>query len=417
MATSTIPRERDRRPQSKKLQRLNILDGLEEPKLEALQKPEQVEARASETPPVADRPAMTITNVQYIGSYNWLDHPEPTIVVPGSPRVWQDRDLPFQVPPDSGTLCTHEDRSRVPSYPMLPWFRAVETISSHENAAIDWSGVDFVTNRNSLRKLLRWTKEPKLDDFRIDTQLAGENTVILSQWVDRLWMKTDSRYPGYGRNFEHESTSPVTELEHLPTTGGHFRIIKYDLGGLAMVLCFEVDAYVASANSTMSRTSTDGDANLSPSASASVSAPRVPTKDTDPKQYVDVIHAGHQVSQADLVEIKTGKRVKWKETYPQLFLSQTPHLFTASHEQGKFHRIQKLAVDGPEMRGLVDEFQTDFAKLRETLIAIRETLRRHKQHLRLSLVCRKGKLDVFRMRDTSSCLPDAELQRFEIPPL
>lgn len=57
--------------------RPDLFDGLARPSLELLQKPSFNPAPES-VPNKA-----TIKDVQYIGSYNWLDHKEPTIVVPG----------------------------------------------------------------------------------------------------------------------------------------------------------------------------------------------------------------------------------------------------------------------------------------------------------------------------------------------
>ncbi|KAH9919324.1 uncharacterized protein B0H18DRAFT_1028382 [Fomitopsis serialis] len=389
MATSTTHRGNTKpsRTQQFRPLRLNILDGLERPELETLQKPE---TRATES--------VTIRDVEYIGSYNWLDQKKPTIVVPGSPRRWLNRDIPYQVPPDAGTFCTYEDGQRVPSYPMLPWFYAIDTVTGQ---AMDWGSVDFITSRNTLRKLLRWTRESKPDDFRIDTQLAGERTVVFGQWVERMRMKSDSRHPGYGRNFEHESTGVAPGCENLNMTA-HTRLVKYNFGGLTMVVGFEVDAYTASASPSNSPLITNG----------GHSATTEPMTHAD-KSYVNVVNAGGQIPQADIVEIKTGKKMKWKETYPQLFLSQTPHLYAASHEQGLFRQVRMLGVDDPEMREVAEELQNDFVKLRDTLIDIRNTLRRHKQSTRLSLLCQKGNLQVFRMKNANSCLPEAILERFE----
>ena len=64
--------------------------------------------------------------------------------------------------------------------------RAIEAMPSSCRASIDWSTVDFVTDRNGLRKLLRWAKGTKCDDFRIDTQIAGERTILLNHYTETL---------------------------------------------------------------------------------------------------------------------------------------------------------------------------------------------------------------------------------------
>lgn len=121
----------------------------------------------------------------------------------------------------------------MPTAVLLPLITAVD--KSHEAsdspAAFDWSAekIDFVTDRNGLRKLMRWTDGADPDrEFRIDTQLAG-NTVLLNRWETR----TRVNYSGYtfGFNFEKASTDPALGCEN---STGHHRIVKYV--GLPQVL-------------------------------------------------------------------------------------------------------------------------------------------------------------------------------------
>ncbi|KZT69563.1 hypothetical protein DAEQUDRAFT_726534 [Daedalea quercina L-15889] len=90
-------------------------------------------------------------------------------------------------------VCTHcEDARRLPAPPMLAWFRAVEAMSSQHKKLMDWSSVDFVTSRDSLEKLVMWTREVRVKEFRIDTQVVGRATVLLDQWNERLWTRAGS---------------------------------------------------------------------------------------------------------------------------------------------------------------------------------------------------------------------------------
>lgn len=113
--------------------------------------------------------------------------------------------------------------------PLLPLFRAVDTTSELTNNTIDWSSVDFVTDRNNLRKLLRWVRAEgvsgKSKEFRIDLQLAGNRTVLMNRWDHKTtaWSNGDVN-PAYGHNFEKASTHPVKGCEK---TNGHNRIVKY----------------------------------------------------------------------------------------------------------------------------------------------------------------------------------------------
>jgi len=125
-----------------------------------------------------------ISDVSYLGSYDWVDGEHPTIIAPGSPPHWKNKALPFKVQADTGTQYADLNGFKMGSQTLLPLFRAID-ITSEAHSKVDqvnWSDVDFVTDRNGLRKLLRWVEhkpegEP-MWEFRIDAQLAGKKTVL-----------------------------------------------------------------------------------------------------------------------------------------------------------------------------------------------------------------------------------------------
>jgi hypothetical protein len=110
---------------------------------------------------------------------------------------------------------------------LVPLLIAVDKTSevAGTSSAFDWSEIDFVTDRNGLRKLLRWIDGPnqadKPKEFRIDMELAG-HTVLLNRWEKR----TRDNFIGksYGFNFEQASTTPAPGCEE---STGHHRIVKY----------------------------------------------------------------------------------------------------------------------------------------------------------------------------------------------
>lgn len=116
------------------------------------------------------------------------------------------------------------------SRPLLPLIRAVQDVESQSGAKVedkfDWSSVDFVTDRNGLRKLLRWIVAVSRDpprDFRIDLQLAGSKTVLMSRW-EQITKEQPGTRRSYGFNFEEVMTVPSPGCE---SGTGHHRIITY----------------------------------------------------------------------------------------------------------------------------------------------------------------------------------------------
>lgn len=150
----------------------------------------------------------------------------------GSPPVWRDRTLPYRVPFDTGVRMIDQNGYRMGSAScLLPLFRAVDLIAE-ENAdtSLSWPSVDFVTDRNGLRKLLRWlghsgtSWDAPLKEFRIDLQLGGRKTVLMHRWEKRTREIAVPPKSGCGISFEHESTTPAKGCER---STGHHRIVQY----------------------------------------------------------------------------------------------------------------------------------------------------------------------------------------------
>jgi len=113
---------------------------------------------------------------------------------------------------------------------LFPLIRAVQDVESQsgtkEKDTFDWSSVDFVTDRNGLRKLLRWITAAPGDpprDFRIDVELAGSKTVLLNRW-EQITKEQPGTRRSYGFNFEEEMTDPDPGCER---GTGHHRIVTY----------------------------------------------------------------------------------------------------------------------------------------------------------------------------------------------
>ena len=187
-----------------------------------------------------------LTALSYVGSYNWVNSPNPTIVVPGeytasrhrdiysqsslgSPRRWLDRKLPFNVKADSGIVFVDQNALRMNDTPLLPLIRSVELMSkiseTPSSDGFDWPKVDFVTDRSNLRKILRWIDGSAGGRaLRIDAQLAGNGTILLNRWERRT---REYGSGSYGFNLEKATTAPVQGCEE---TTAHHRIVKYVSG-------------------------------------------------------------------------------------------------------------------------------------------------------------------------------------------
>ena len=177
-----------------------------------------------------------------------------------------------------------------------------------------------------------------------------------------------------------------------------------------MVVRFEVDACLP-LRSTLSH--------LKPDRSRNDTRHKKPTQPTTSKPTlhfprVAVIRAGSPVPQSHLIELKTYSRSgkAWSRSYPQLFLSQTPHIYCGTHKGGNFSEIKKFTLGEPHLEVIDKNAQVGFKKLKLVLAALQERVRKYGGDGRISLVCEKRELGVYQREKTGSCLPKDALALF-----
>jgi len=134
--------------------------------------------------------------------------------------------VPFTLQPDSGPAFVDQNSARLSEYPMLPLFVAADTIHGTKaaSAPVDWPTVDVITDRNGLRKLLRWLNPSpgrEVRDFRIDVQLVGTKTLVLGRWDGR------TREPPSGRSYGFGFENATTQAAPGCPSSGHHRAITY----------------------------------------------------------------------------------------------------------------------------------------------------------------------------------------------
>ena len=176
-----------------------------------------------------------------------------------------------------------------------------------------------------------------------------------------------------------------------------------------MVVRFEVDACLPY----------DGIPSTSPSigpATRRAFAKKRPSGSSSNPPDVNIIRAGSsRVPQTHLLEIKTHQsaRMNWPKAYPQLYLSQTPHIHHAFHKNGMFTSVKKFALGQSELTEVDKNAQVEFKKLRKLLGHIKSLVLKHGA-MRISFVCVGKTLSVYRIPQGESCLPGDALALFVV---
>jgi hypothetical protein len=197
------------------------------------------------------------------------------------------------------------------------------------------SSISLVSNRNNLRKLFNFASNHLERSFRIDVQIVSD-TMFFKRW------EQGSLYDsGYGHSFEKAFTTFDDDLEN---SYGHHRIAQYNLGGMNCIVSFKADAYFdESPDSTAQSPSSESppenpdktDNDLSATFTSLSLAPKENDTEHAPQKGVRVIQRGRLVSPASVIEVKSRRGlIKMNEVIPQLWFSQTEHLFVGYHRDG-----------------------------------------------------------------------------------
>lgn len=224
---------------------------------------EAADRTAAHTPETEPEPEISsapirIHNLRVLGSFNWTQSGTPKILIPGtwaliaispfihslrllgSPPIWRDENMPFTLRLDTEVFADRavfvdSGAGTDQATSLLAMLAAVDECTASA-APFDWNMADVITDRNSLRNLLRWVNQSptrKVDEFRIDMHLAGERSLVLTRWKRDTHVQA---LPGsFGFSYEENQTTPAPGCED-SRDAGHVRIISYvcthTLGGV-----------------------------------------------------------------------------------------------------------------------------------------------------------------------------------------
>jgi hypothetical protein len=307
--------------------------------------------------------------------------------------------------------------------PLAPIFAAIDDLGGY-----DFSKLDFVSDRNSLRKLYRWSTGVA-EDFRIDVELAGQTCLFTRR--EEKDSETIVGFRGFGRQYEKAATRAAPGCERATS---HHRIITIvsnkvhhprlnfliviksfiqNFGGLKVLLRFEVDACTGE---------TDADDLASAFSSLGISSTTAATATEIAQPHaipgVTVIRSNPRtlVAQSSLIELKTRvahKPLDWADTYPQLYLSQTPHLYLAKHSRGSFTSAEKFNLAGSTLVSYAKQAEEGMGKLKAMLGEVLAEVKEAGSGVGLCLICVGGQLALYKRKEgTGKSVGKEILSRF-----
>ncbi|GLA94886.1 hypothetical protein AtubIFM57143_001881 [Aspergillus tubingensis] len=273
----------------------------------------------------------TKKDLKTITSYNLLPKKEKSMVVPGTPSIYKPPTTPTHIPPDSGKYILDPNSLIFPNCSLEPLLRAITTTTTTTGKPkVNLTTTDLISDRRNLRLLLGFVSSSK-KPFRIDVEVIN-TTVLLSLWTSS---KTNfvGQFQGYGHSFEKAST---WNPRYVRGSIIHNRAVRYTLGGIHILLRYEVDACMPG---------------KPPPAHTSTSTTPTNTNHQSPTG-IRVINSGTLVHPNRIIEIKTGpvsKRLDNSKNLEQMWFSHTPILCTGQYQpDGTFlpARAQNMEKEG-----------------------------------------------------------------------
>lgn len=148
----------------------------------------------------------------------------------GCPPIWRNAPLPYTLPTDRKLLgkrkAVYVDHNRhmLPDAPLLPVFMATDVVSAQMGTPpYDWSKVDIICDRTSLRRLLKFVGSiSKKASFRIDLERVGRKTMLMTRWENKYAVA--AQRGSYGHSFEQHATTAAPGCEDAET---YHRVIGY----------------------------------------------------------------------------------------------------------------------------------------------------------------------------------------------
>lgn len=282
----------------------------------------------------------SITDVKPLSSYNWIEAPNttPTIAVPGSPALWSAPGVSRQLKKDSGLIYIAQNAARHPESPLEPLFRALYTTCP----SFDIRSTDVVTDRNNIRKLLSFidpsSTRDGLEAFTINIEVMKNTAIFCRNETKTQEYIGPQEFRGFGHEFERAYT--ITQISG---STGHHRIISYRFSDLKFIVRHETDGYVDTDTRTSSSKAMDhaGESLSSMLGALSLSPTKISPSIIPAGSKLIIKEEGQEVPLASTLEIKTRvlhKPLEIQEVAPQLWISQTPKLVRAYHQNGTFQR-------------------------------------------------------------------------------
>ena len=270
-----------------------------------------------------DHGPVELSDFSVVSSYNWLDEPRPTILVPGAPPIWSPPSNAPALKPDAGARYVDQNADRMPHSPVEPFIQAILS----QRPAFDFSGVDVITDRRTLRQLYGFSGGER-KGFEFGLEVVGDTAVFTRLEPRSRETIAPNAFAGYRQSFEEA----YTKL-HPAAKGStsHSRLVTYTIRGLRFLVRSGTDAYrpdVVGQLSTPQSSERHGSEEFAKNIKTlSLDKKTASMSATPASNELQVIKGGFEVSQTAVLELSTHTATKpsiIEDKLVDLYLAQTP---------------------------------------------------------------------------------------------
>jgi hypothetical protein len=322
--------------------------------------------------------------------WTWVDPHSTTTPTPHQPNTQPFHGI--QLAPDAGRHWVDQHAARAPTHQFEPIFQSLSVLSP----AIRFDDIDIVVNRSSLQMLLKYLNAKSSQPLLLDLDIVS-NTLFLGRRVRHA--KVASMPGSYGRSFEEYFTAEDPRLEG---ADGHHRVLRYEFGGLDMVVRIEADAYMPGTEYDVCEPIMPHpffDSELSSSAEGIAHSLKT-----------EVIPKGTLAPHFLTIELKSNEKVKPLE---QMWLGRTPNAFLGRCKAGVLKQATVEKASAADFEEWEKKNQASLRKLAWLLRELRGVVKKMREGSAVLVAMGKGQpMEVYEVKTKVGALPEEIVERF-----
>jgi len=357
----------------------------------------------------ANQDILSSYHATLVSSYHWPLSPDSSsrIVIPGRPNVLKLKiKIPIILP--SGDVASdnsyHQMENRrdlnktLHSFPMEPAIASVSVVKSDYH----WSEIDFVIDRNNLRKLFSWASDGFFQKspskrFRIDFEKFGK--VIIAVRTD----VNDSIDVAYGYRFKEACIEEVTRIET-----SYRALFEASFGPFNMLIRSTIDGI-------RSQESLEHFKKEVEESSDWVALPGSDLKyrfdrDDPPMKIANCV----ELKSMSKRHLENSPHEVFESVWPQMFFSGVPHMMLGIRSQDRIEELSSYTIDQvlSKCRMSKNDVNSSLNKMIMAMSEIKQSMSDGDHFSLLFEPTESEHLQLLRRpTDTASCLPSCSYYR------